>query len=75
MPVKDRNLTLKQVMEITGFGKTKVYQLVNSGEFPAYRKLGAATRWSEIEVLAWQNRLWGHEATAHSVEDELEDLI
>lgn len=64
MPVRDRNLKLQQVMDITGFGKTKIYQMVRDGEFPPYRKIGAATRWSEVEVLAWQNGIWGHETPA-----------
>jgi prophage regulatory protein len=41
-------------MEIIGFGKTRVYEMIKAGEFPSPCKPGgSASRWSENEVMAW----------------------
>lgn len=45
---------LKTVIELTGLGKTTVYRLMKTGEFPASVKIGAnSTAWRVAEVLAW----------------------
>ena len=50
----DRLLRLSQVLDMVGFGKTYVYAMINSGNFPAPCKPGGtASRWSETEVLTW----------------------
>lgn len=50
----DRFLRLSQVMEMVAFGKSHIYAMISSGQFPAPRKPGgSASRWSENEVLAW----------------------
>lgn len=64
MLVRDRNIRLPRVLEIAGLGKTQLYQLMRDDQFPQSRKLGNATVWSEVEVLAWQNRLFGREVPA-----------
>lgn len=52
--VRDRLLRLSQVLEIIGLGKTRVYEMIKVGEFPAPCKPGGtASRWSENAVLAW----------------------
>jgi prophage regulatory protein len=48
--IGDRGITLKEVKERTGLGKTKIYAMIKSGEFPAPGKFGRASRWSEIAV-------------------------
>ena len=51
----DRLLKLAQVSEIAGIGKTMIYRLVRSGDFPQpFKPGGYASRWSEAEVLAWR---------------------
>jgi prophage regulatory protein len=46
----DRGITLTQVKERTGLGKTKIYAMIKAGDFPAPAKFGRASRWSEIAV-------------------------
>lgn len=54
MPVRDRFLRLSQVMDIIALGKTRIYEMIKIGEFPAPCKPGgSASRWSENEVLVW----------------------
>lgn len=57
-PVPIRLIKLERVMQITGFGKSFLYE---QADFPRSVKLGkakrAAVRWSEAEVIAWVNCL------------------
>lgn len=57
-PVPIRLIKLERVMQITGFGKSFLYE---QADFPKPVKLGtakrAAVRWSEAEVTAWVNNL------------------
>ena len=46
----DRAITLAEVKARTGLGKTKIYAMIKSGDFPAPGKFGRASRWSEIAV-------------------------
>lgn len=51
---RDRLLRLSQVMDTIGLGRTRIYEMIKAGEFPAPCKPGgSASRWSENEVLAW----------------------
>lgn len=45
-----RLLTLEQVLDKVAVGKTLVYQMVSSGQFPAPIKFGRASRWVEREI-------------------------
>lgn len=51
----DRLLKLRQVMDMTGYGKTSIYNMMKVGKFPQKCKpMGSeSTRWSEREVRAW----------------------
>lgn len=49
-PIHDRGLTMTEVKERTGMGKTKIYAMIKTGDFPAPGKFGRASRWSEIAV-------------------------
>lgn len=69
MSIPVRSLRLPQVLEIAGVRKSKLYQMIRRGEFPAPAKLGRASLWSESKVLDWQRRL--HEAQ----DSELSDLL
>ena len=52
--IRDRLLRLDQVKEIVGLGKTLIYRLIGSGDFPVpYKPGGSATRWSENEIHDW----------------------
>jgi prophage regulatory protein len=48
--IHDRGLTMREVKERTGLGKTKIYAMIKAGEFPRPGKFGKASRWSEIAV-------------------------
>ena len=51
----DRLLKLSEVMHRVGLGKTRIYELIAKGLFPAPYKIFGASRWSELEVVAWIN--------------------
>ena len=47
---------LSKVEDTTGYKKSKIYQMVRDGEFPAPVKLGARhVAWIEEEVQEWIN--------------------
>jgi prophage regulatory protein len=50
-------LRLRRVLDITGLGKTTIYQLQADGNFPMRVQLTAhSVAWVEEEVLAWLAR-------------------
>jgi len=51
----DRLLKLRQVVDMTGYGKTSIYNMMKVGKFPQQcNPMGSASaRWSEREVKAW----------------------
>lgn len=52
-----RMLRLTQVREMTGLGKTKIYELQADGDFPMRIKItGHSVAWIEAEVQAWLAR-------------------
>lgn len=51
----DRLITLAEVRELTGLGKTMIYRLMKQGGFPQqYKPGGHASRWDEAEVRKWR---------------------
>ncbi len=53
-PVVTRFLRLPEVMKMIGLGRSKIYQMVQSGEFPRPRKLGRRVSvWLLEEVQLW----------------------
>ena len=49
-----RMLRLEQVREMTGLGKTKIYELQAAGDFPMRVKITArSVAWVEEDVQAW----------------------
>ncbi|WP_341959265.1 AlpA family phage regulatory protein [Pseudomonas sp. RC10] len=47
-------IKLPEVKKLTGYGTTKLYELVNTGLFPAQVKHGAkSVFWIKSEVLEW----------------------
>ena len=52
-----RMLRLAQVIDMTGLGKTKIYELQAEGSFPMRVKITAhSVGWIEDEVQAWLTR-------------------
>jgi prophage regulatory protein len=51
-----RLLRLPQVMDVTGLGKTKIYELQAEGSFPTRTKITShSVAWIEEEVQAWHD--------------------
>jgi prophage regulatory protein len=49
-----RMLRLPQVIDVTGLGKTKIYELQGQGDFPMRVKITAhSVAWVEDEIQAW----------------------
>ena len=53
VPQKPSLLRLPQVMQRSGYKKSKIYKAVAAGTFPAPIKDGRTTSWIEEEVDAW----------------------
>lgn len=50
----NRFLNIKQVMLKVGLGRSSIYRMMASGDFPLSRELSAnAVRWSEAEIDEW----------------------
>jgi prophage regulatory protein len=50
----ERALRLRQVSQLTGLGRSMIYQMQAEGRFPQRIKLGErAVRWLESEVRDW----------------------
>ncbi|EGV18783.1 helix-turn-helix transcriptional regulator [Thiocapsa marina] len=52
-PTSHRLLRLKQVLEITGLGKTKIYSLIKLNQFPAPKKIGRISAWLNTDIDDW----------------------
>lgn len=51
---RDRLIQLPEVRHLTGIGKTSIYKLIGSGQFPRPAKIGSgSSRWSENAILEW----------------------
>lgn len=46
-------LPMSSVVEITGTGKSKLYQMIKDGEFPMSVPIRGGRVWIEDEVQAW----------------------
>ena len=60
-PTSHRLLRLKQVLEITGLGKTKLYALIKLNQFPAPKKIGRISAWLNSDIETWVTS--GHSAS------------
>ena len=49
----DKLLTEKQVTEIIGFKRTKLYQMIKKGDFPTPKKYGRTNRWFQSDIEDW----------------------
>lgn len=50
-------LRLPEVMKRVGLGRTKIYDMIRLGEFPAQVRVGRAAVWDAAEVEAWQREV------------------
>jgi prophage regulatory protein len=51
---QERLLRLEEVIAICGLGRSKIYQAIKLGEFPAPVKLyGRSSAWVSTEIDAW----------------------
>ena len=46
-------LPLRKLESVIGFRKSKIYQLIESGEFPPPIKIGRSSRWPSSEISDW----------------------
>ena len=62
-------LTAEEVMQRTAFGRTKLYALIKTGEFPKPINISErSVRWLESELLEWmQARLTARDAEAENL--------
>lgn len=49
----ERLLRLVQVLDMVGVGKTTLYSMMKTGEFPPSRKVRHMAVWVESEVREW----------------------
>lgn len=52
----DKLMRLDAVEDAIGLKKSKIYAMIDEGEFPRPVKLGAVNTWPASEVSAWINR-------------------
>ena len=51
-------LRLPQVMEITGYKRSSIYEMMKHSMFPKSRRIGArAVGWDSIEIDDWVNSI------------------
>ena len=54
-PAKDRLIALPEVKDIVGYSGATIYRWIKARKFPSPCHPGdASSRWSEVEVRAWQ---------------------
>jgi prophage regulatory protein len=49
----ERLLRLPLVQDLTGLGRTSIYDAIARGDFPRPAKLGRVSAWPESEVRRW----------------------
>ncbi len=49
----DRFIRRQEVEEMTGLSCSMIYMLISEGRFPRQIKLGAASRWSMLDIRRW----------------------
>lgn len=55
-----RILRLRHVIELTGFKRSSIYEMMNQSRFPKSRRIGLrAVGWDSVEVNEWVNSKLG----------------
>jgi prophage regulatory protein len=58
--MRERLIRIGAVMEMTGLSRSRIYQLVHSGRFPASVSLGGrSVAWVESEIQEWVREVIG----------------
>ena len=58
LPITNRLLRLRDVLELTGLSRSSLYQRMNDGRFPPAVRVGdRAIRWRGADIQAWQDQL------------------
>lgn len=54
--MNERLIRMKDVMRITGLSRSRIYQYIGEGRFPASVSLGGrSVAWVESEIIRWVN--------------------
>lgn len=48
-----QNMTIEDVVEMTGFARATIYKYVGLRSFPQPIRLGRAARWREVDIQKW----------------------
>lgn len=59
--VEDRFVRIKEVLARTGLSRATLYRRIAENKFPAPRKYGAASVWSDAEIRQWHNAVMNGE--------------
>lgn len=51
-----RFLKIDDVLDRLQIGKTKLYDMIQKGEFPKPVKIGGASRWPDTALRQWQDK-------------------
>ena len=46
-------ISIDQVAQLVGRGRSTIYQMVKDGDFPEPLKIGSSSRWKHSEILLW----------------------
>ncbi|WP_175948858.1 AlpA family phage regulatory protein [Burkholderia pyrrocinia] len=60
----ERLLRLPTVLEMVGLGKTTIYDMMKSGDFPKPRRVRNLSLWVESEVQGWIREISSPSASA-----------
>ncbi|MGU7780431.1 helix-turn-helix transcriptional regulator [Burkholderia sp. PU8-34] len=60
----ERLLRLPTVLEMVGLGKTTIYDMMKSGDFPKPRRVRNLSLWVESEVQGWIRAISSPSASA-----------
>jgi predicted DNA-binding transcriptional regulator AlpA len=55
IPAESLLWTIDTLTKTIGLGRTKIYMLMGSGDFPKPKKIGKSARWLATEIHAWVN--------------------
>lgn len=64
-------LKLNQVVEKLGFSRSKVYKMMENGEFPSGQKIGRNRRWCEDHVNTYIIMYWDLPDTPPNLDAEV----
>jgi predicted DNA-binding transcriptional regulator AlpA len=55
IPAESLLWTIDTLTKTIGLGRTKIYLLMDSGDFPKPKKIGKSARWLATDIHAWVN--------------------